>query len=101
MTETEILTIAVQAQESAKAAHHRLDRMNGSIDRLTSQVAEANALGQEILRRLDRQDGLDEGSETAKRGFLDSRWRVITLAVMFVGSATFTTIFTLIARRHG
>ena len=70
------LEIAIRAQEAARAAHHRLDRMNGSIDRLASEVADAKA---EILKRLDTQDG----AATARQRFhADARFWVATLAVL-------------------
>lgn len=92
------LEIAIRAEESARAAHHRLDRMNGSIEKLNTTVSSAK---EEILRRLDKQDGIDEGTSSTRRSFLDSRWRVLTLAGGFIGSGVFAALFTYIVRRHG
>lgn len=94
----EALEIAIRAEESAKAAHHRLDRMNGSIEKLNTTVSSAK---EEILRRLDKQDGIDEGTHTTRKSFLDSQWRVLTLAAGFVGSGAFAALFTYFVRRHG
>lgn len=98
---SEELQIAIEARESAKAAHHRLDRMNGSIDRLVTRVEQANATGQEILRRLDRDEGIDEGASSVRATVLDSKRWVIGIATGFICSGLFTALFTLIVRRHG
>ena len=39
------LVRAVEATESAKAAHHRLDRLNGQLASLTGQIAAAIEMG--------------------------------------------------------
>lgn len=91
------LEIAIRAEESARAAHNRLDRMNGSIDRLTREV---NTAKQEILRRLDRQDGIDEGTQKATNGFLDSKRFYITLIALAITSSVAALILPLLFRSH-
>lgn len=76
------LELAIRADEKAKAAHERLDRMNGSIDRLANQVSETNGKIDGITVSLARSDGLEQGEETARRGFLDSRRFIITTIVV-------------------
>lgn len=98
---SEALPIAIRAEEAARSAHHRLDRMNGSIDRLAGEVSRANATGAEILRRLDRQDGFTEGAAREKRSVLDSKRWVIGLAATFLGGGLVTAVFTVLVRSHG
>lgn len=70
------LTIAIRAEEQAKAAHHRLDRMNGSIDRLAGEVRgardELNAKLGQVLVQLAHDDGKVEGATEKEKGFLGS-----------------------------
>lgn len=77
------LEIAIRADEKAKAAHDRLDRMNGSIDRLAGNVAETNGKIDSLLSR-------NAGIEQATRSFLDSRrfWLVL-VAGLVSAAATF------------
>lgn len=92
----ENLEIAIRAEESARAAHNRLDRMNGSIDRLSVEVAKANAKSDQILLRLAHEDG----EETAEKGFLQSKRWVITTIILVLTSSISTTAFTLFIRSH-
>lgn len=88
----ETLVLAVRAETKADGAHERLDRMNGSIDRLTHEVAGANeaianAKGElsakldGVLLQLAHQTGMAEGGDTVKKLMIDSRRFVITTFV--------------------
>ncbi len=94
------LEIAIRAEERAKAAHARLDRMNGSIDRLTEQVARSNATANEILRRMDREEAHDEGADQVSRGLIDSRRFLITTVVLVLSSSVVSLFATLVLRTH-
>lgn len=91
--------IAIRADESAKAAHQRLDRMNGSIDRLAGQVLRVNEKADQILVQLAKDAGLDEGVRKAHRSVLDSSKWVVGLAVTFFGGGIGTVIVTYFVRR--
>jgi hypothetical protein len=99
----EALMQAVRADERANAAHERLDRMNGSIDALRGEVAATNAkidsTSSEILRRLDRQDGFDEGEETAERE-RSTRWGLVIAAAAAVGAIASAFTYALVIAFH-
>lgn len=84
------LELAIRADEKAKSAHERLDRMNGSIDRLANQVSETNSKIDSIANSMARSDGVDEGESVRNRVLLDSRrfviTTIVTLACGFIGS---------------
>jgi hypothetical protein len=88
------MEIAIRAEESAKSAHQRLNRMNGSLDRLTAEVARANAKSEEILIRLAR----DDGGQLVSRGVIDSRRFLITTIVLVLTSSVMSLLFTLALR---
>lgn len=94
------LEIAIRAEESAKAAHHRLDRMNGSIDRLTSEVARSNATSDQILRKIAHEDGFESGEQTISRGLIDSRRFLITTIVLVLTSSITALLVTWALRGH-
>lgn len=96
----EAIIIAIRAEEASKAAHQRLDRMNGSIDRLANEVAKANAKGEEILVRLARDDGEDEGHSKASKGFLESKRFLITTIGVIATSSVATGILPFVFRSH-
>lgn len=74
------LELAIRADEKAKSAHERLDRMNGSIDKLAEKVSETNGKIDSLLSRND-------GIEQATRGFLDSRRFWLFLVAGLLGTA--------------
>lgn len=105
------LEIAIRAEEAAKSAHHRLDRMNGSIERagdainalrvdLADARREAAQQTQTILRRLDHDDGVESGELTASRGLIDSRRFLITTIVVVLTSSLTAFLLTLALRGH-
>lgn len=99
MSDDPIVT-AIRAEEAARSAHHRLDRMNGSIDRLTTEVAKANAKSEEILVRLAKDDGHEEGHQEASKGFLESKRFLITTIGLVATSSIATGILPFIFRSH-
>lgn len=80
------LEVAIRADEKAKAAHERLDRMNGSIDKLAGQVSETNGKIDAIATAIARSDGIDQGEQAATRRFLDSRRFNITTIILLLGA---------------
>lgn len=57
----------------------------------------------EIVRKIDalvETVAENRGAEKASRGFLDSKWRVISTAVVILTSTIGTTIFTFVLRSH-
>lgn len=87
MTEhTYPLEIAIRADEKAKSAHERLDRMNGSIDRLGNLVAETNAKIDAMVAIQAHSDGIEQGEATQKRVLVDSRRFVITTFVVMLAA---------------
>lgn len=74
------LEIAIRADEKAKSAHERLDRMNGSIDRLANQVAATNGKIDSLLAR-------EQGEQIARRGFISSYRFWLILVAGLVGTA--------------
>lgn len=97
---TDPMAVAIEARESAKAAHHRLDRMNGSIDRLSTAVGANNDLCAQILQRLAREDGREEGIESTKLRFLDDKRFWIGIVAILLTSSLTLFLFTLATRRH-
>lgn len=92
----EPIVVAIEARESAKAAHHRLDRMNGSIDRLGNAVENVDSKVDEILLRLAGQ----EGAARAKRGFVLSRRFVVSTVALLLTCPTVAALITLLLRSH-
>lgn len=100
-----MLQIAVRADESAKAAHKRLDGINGSIDRLNLKV---DGFDQRMNDRVSVLDSkLDsvlitlatqEGAEGMKNGFLQSRKFWIGLVAAVCTSSMTVLLFTLLTR---
>lgn len=100
------LQIAVRADESAKAAHKRLDGINGSIDRLNTKVdATADRLGAKVDVIDSKLDSVlitlatQAGAEGMKSGFLESRRFWIGIAVVLATSSTAVLLITLLTRR--
>lgn len=89
------LELAIRADEKAKSAHDRLDRMNGSIDRLASQVAETNGKIDAISNALAHNDGVEQGEESANRRWLDSRRFALTL-IATLGCGLVGSVATLV-----
>lgn len=71
---------AAEAAESAKSAHHRLDRMNGSIDRLGTAVIELRA---DVTARLDAMvvQQATEAGVSKGRGDILTPFRVLMLTL--------------------
>lgn len=94
------LEIAIRAEEAAKEAHRRLNRMNGSIDGLRTDISVARREAAEqtgqILRRLDREDG----GEAVSRGLIDSRRFLISTIVLVLTSSVVSLLLTLALRSH-
>lgn len=93
---TDAFETAVRADEQARAAHHRLDRMNGSIDKLRGEVSATNAqiaaAKSEISAKIDgvllfqaHSSGKEQGGEIVRQSFLESRRFVLTLLVALLG----------------
>lgn len=81
MTEESALIAAVRAEASAQAAHHRLDRMNGSIDKLTETVnTKYGAIDAKLDGVLLHLASLN-GADTQKKLAIDSRRFVITTLI--------------------
>lgn len=80
MTE-DALVRAIEAKASADAAHHRLDRMNGSIDRLGDRMGEMNGKLDTLAVALTTDQAKREGAETQRKLLLDSRRFVISTVV--------------------
>lgn len=97
------LTIAIRAEEAAKSAHNRLDRMNGSLDRLGREVGDLRgdlaAFRTEVLSRLTHEDGVQVGAAGVKKSILDKNRWVVGLAVAFISSGTFVLIATYLLRK--
>lgn len=106
-TGTEALVMAVRADTKADGAHERLDRMNGSIDKLTREVAGANtaianAKGElsakldGVLLQLAHASGMKEGEAAIEKSLLERhRFAWTTLVAAF--SAIVTALITLYA----
>lgn len=99
----EAIVQAVRAEERANAAHERLDRMNGSIDRLASKVASVDAkidsATTEILRRLDHQDGVDQGEENAEQRRGD-HWGLLAAIAAGVGAVASALTYAIVIAFH-
>jgi hypothetical protein len=104
--------IAIRAEESAKAAHHRLDRNNGSIDRLGREVgdlrleiqaarAESKTQTDAIIARLDRDAGVEHGESTVRASILDTRWKMLGVIATIAGSSVFAVLATFLVRSIG
>lgn len=94
----EALIAAVRAEEQAKAAHDRLDRMNGSIDRLTRTVDEKYAGIDAKIDAILLHQATQMGETKAKTQWLDSRNFVIgILALLTTGLLAFPPLSHLIS----
>lgn len=93
---TEPLAVAIEAREAAKAAHHRLDRMNGSIDRLGDRMERVDGKVDAILLKLAGEDG----AAKAQRGVVLSRRFVISTIAVLLSSSLAAALVTLLLRRH-
>lgn len=90
------LEIALEAREAARTAHYRLDRMNGSLDRLVKSVDD---LGVKIVA-VQLTLASKQGGESVSKTFLDSKRWWIALLVGVATSAAFAAIITLVLRGH-
>lgn len=88
------LAIAMEARAEAKAAHQRLDRMNGSIDRLGNKMEVVDEKVDQVLLNQANRDGRDDAS----KGFLESKRWWIALLLTVVTSSLFATILTVVFR---
>lgn len=91
------LTIAVRADESSKAAHKRLDGINGQIGKLNDKVDVVDSKLDSVLITLATQ----AGAEGMRVGFLESRRFWIGIAVVLATSSTAVLLVTLLTRRPG
>jgi len=90
VSEHEALITAVRAEEKANGAHERLDRMNGSIDKLTRTVDEKYSGIDAKIDALLIHQATQFGQETARKGLLDSRRFVISIfALLTTGLLAF------------
>lgn len=97
MTES-ALPVAVEARAEAKAAHQRLDRMNGSIDRLGDALEIVATKVDSILITIAK----DEGAKLAGKGFLDSKRWWIALIAGVISSSCFAALVTILLKGgHG
>lgn len=94
---TEALVAAVRAQEQAAAAHERLDRMNGSLNRLGDQVAAANGKLDTIALTLAREAGAEEA---AKQGEASRYYTLQNLGIFVAVLALVVGIFGILAATH-
>lgn len=101
------LPIAIEARESSKAAHHRLDRMNGSIDRLGNEMVDTKKeLGGAIKEVSDNVNAIllklagEDGAAKARGVFILTRRFVISTCVVLLTSSIAATAITLLLRRH-
>lgn len=117
---SEALITATRAEASAAAAHHRLDKNNGSIDRLGREVGdlrlglattesrlvaaieavrvESSNNTKSIIARLDIQDGVEKGAAGVRRSLLDKNRWWITTAISILGSGLFVVLATYFLR---
>ena len=98
---------AIEAREQARAAHQRLDRMNGSIDKLGHEGEKTNAKidvldskVDSILITLAKTDGELRARQAERAGVLDSKWRLVGVISILVASPLFYAITTLAIRGH-
>lgn len=99
MSETAII-VATRADESSKAAHKRLDRINGSLDRIDSRLDLIFTRLGTVDTKLARDDGVEQGSQIVHASVLDRSRFVIGLAVTFICSSVFALLLTLVWRPH-
>ena len=92
----EALVIAVKAEASAQSAHHRLDRMNGSIDRNNTEIA---AIRAELGAKIDalavtmiRDEGIAEGKRTVRTLQIDSRRFVIATVIALFAAVAYLAL---------
>lgn len=88
------LSIAVRADESAKAAHKRLDGINGQIGKLGDKVDVVDSKLDSVLITLATQ----AGAEGMRSGLLESRRFWIGIAVVLATSSTAVLLITLLTR---
>lgn len=93
MSEHEALIAAVKAEQAAAFAHERLDRMNGSIDRLTRTVDEKYAGIDAKIDAVLLHQATQLGEAKASTTWLDSkRFVITTMALLFTGLCAFPPI---------
>lgn len=88
------LSIAIEARAEARAAQHRLDRMNGSLDRLADAVTKVDGKLTAVLLVKAK----EEGESTARSTFMLSRRYVITTVLVVLTSTIPTTLITVFLR---
>lgn len=100
-----VLQIAVRADESAKAAHKRLDGINGSIDRFHNKLGDVERDVKDQLGDIeDKVNSIlitlasEEGAERMRTGFLQSRRFWIGIAAALATSSVSVLAFTLLTR---
>ena len=108
----EALIEAIKAQASASEAHRRLDKMNGSIDKLSGGVNdlrielqasrnESKSQYNAIIARLDRDQASEHGEDTVRASLLDTRWKLIGILATIGGSSFVAVLATVIVRSIG
>ena len=103
---------AIKAQASAQEAHRRLDKMNGSIDRLGVGVgdlrievqaarSESKSQADAIIARIDRDQASEHTEDTVRASLLDTRWKLTAVIATIAGSSVFAVLATFIVRSIG
>lgn len=92
----EALPIAIRAEAGAGEANRRLDKMNGSIDRLGDAVEETNKKVDAILLKLAGEDG----AAKARGVFILTRRFVVSTCAVLLTSSLAAAAITLLLRRH-
>lgn len=102
-----VLQIAVRADESAKAAHKRLDGINGSIDRFHRKLDDVEENVNDKLSDIDSKVNSilitlanEEGAERMRTGFLQSRRFWVGISAALATSSVSVLMFTLLTRHH-
>lgn len=102
------LPIAVRADESAKAAHKRLDGINGSIDRFNRKIDDLDEKADAQFRTIDSKVNsilltlaTQAGADGAKSGVLESKRFWLVLVAGVCTSSVAVLVITLLLRRPG
>lgn len=90
------MAIAVRADESSKAAHKRLDGINGQIGRLNDKADVLDGKLDEVLLKLAKQDG----AENVRSGLLESKRFWIGIAAILISSSLLSLLVTLALKGH-
>ena len=105
----EALIEAIKAQAAAQEAHRRLDKMNGSLDRLGNVVSdlrvdlqaarnESKSQADAIIARIDRDKASETGEDTIRASLLDTRWKRMGVLATICGSSFFAVLATVLVR---